>query len=111
MIVIEGEPVVEVITGFGAKGVTAEQVASAACDEAERFLQADVPVGPHLADQLLVPMALASGGSFRTLTPTAHTVTNASVIRRFLDVPIRLEPESAGTHRVTVGQVAAGERS
>ncbi len=53
----------EVVTGFGIKGVSAEKVASDACDEAERYLRSDVPVGTHLADQLLVPMALAGGGT------------------------------------------------
>ena len=104
MIVIEGESSVEIVTGFGIKGVTAEKVASDACDEAEKYLSVNVPVGVHLADQLLIPMALGRGGSFRTLKPTAHTVTNADVIRRFLDVPIALEQESGEVYRVTVGR-------
>jgi RNA 3'-terminal phosphate cyclase (ATP) len=111
MIVIEGEAIVEVITGFGVKGVSAEQVASDACDEAERYLKAEVPVGMHLADQLLIPMALGRGGSFRTLTATPHTLTNADVIRRFLDVSIALEPESREVCRVTVSSGRTGERS
>jgi RNA 3'-terminal phosphate cyclase (ATP) len=102
MIVIEGDSVTEVVTGFGVKGVSAEQVASDACDEAERYIAADVPVGTHLADQLLVPMALAGDGSFRTLRPTAHTVTNAAVIQRFLDVSILIDEEPGDTHRITV---------
>jgi RNA 3'-terminal phosphate cyclase (ATP) len=60
-------------------------------------------VGIHLADQLLIPMALGRGGSFRTLEPTAHTLTNADVIRRFLEIPIRFEQESLDLYRVTVG--------
>src|SRR5215468_8277710 len=55
MIVIESDASVEVVTGFGVKGVSAEDVASAACDEAEKYLRSDVPVGIHLADQLLIP--------------------------------------------------------
>lgn len=102
MIVIEGEPVTEIITGFGVKGVTAEKVASEACDEAERFLAADVPVGIHLADQLLIPMALAGSGSFRTLTPTAHTLTNAGVIQQFMNVSIAIDAESRHVYRITV---------
>ena len=50
-----------------------------------------------------MPMALAGGGTFRTVAPTAHTVTNADVIRRFLDAPIRIDGDGAGAHRVTVG--------
>jgi RNA 3'-terminal phosphate cyclase (ATP) len=103
MIVIESESVCDVITGFGVKGVTAEQVASDACDEAQAHLTAGVPVGIHLADQLLIPMALAGGGTFRTLTPTTHTITNAEVIRRFLNVPIVIEQEHDDIYRVTVG--------
>lgn len=77
--------------------------AADACNEAERYLRAGVPVGIHLADQLLIPMALGGGGSFRTLQPTAHTLTNAEVIRKFLAVPIRLEQEAADVFRATVG--------
>ena len=91
------------MTGFGIKGVSAEQVASDACDEAERYLRSDVPVGSHLADQLLIPMALAGGGSFRTLAPSAHTLSNASVVRRFLDVPIAIDGEGEDVYRITVG--------
>jgi RNA 3'-terminal phosphate cyclase (ATP) len=104
LIVMEGQPVSEVVSGFGMKNVTAERVAAEACDEAERYLIANVPVGPHLADQLLVPMALAGGGEFRTLTPTPHTLTNASVIRRFLDVSIAIETETSEVCRIIVGK-------
>ncbi len=102
MIVIENETATEVVTGFGAKAVSAEKVASNACDEAQAYLTAGVPVGLHLADQLLVPMAIAGGGAFRTLAPTAHTITNISVIRRFLDVAIAVEHERDDVHRVVV---------
>jgi RNA 3'-terminal phosphate cyclase (ATP) len=103
MIVIESEAVIDVITGFGVKGVTSEKVASAACYEAEAYLATDAPVGVYLADQLLIPMALAGAGSYRTLAPSSHTLTNAGVIRRFLDVPIAVAHESGGVYRVTVG--------
>jgi RNA 3'-terminal phosphate cyclase (ATP) len=103
LIELESAGVTEVVTGFGVKGVFAEKVADRACDEAEAYLKADVPVGIHLADQLLVPMALAGGGEFRTLTPSAHTTTNANVIRTFLDVPISIVQEQGDVYRVTVG--------
>ena len=103
LIVIEAESITEIVTGFGIKGVSAETVASDACDEAERYLKTDVPVGSHLADQLLIPMALAGGGSFRTLSPSAHTETDARVIRRFLDVPIAIDAEAEDTFRITIG--------
>jgi len=103
MIEIASASVSEVVTGFGEKGVSAEKVASDACDEAQAYIAAGVPVGIHLADQLLIPMALAGGGTFRTLRPTRHTITNADVIRRFLDVPIAVEAENDGVYRVSIG--------
>ena len=48
-------------------------------------------VGEHLADQLLLPMALARGGSFTTVPPSRHTTTNIEIIRKFLDVEIGAE--------------------
>jgi RNA 3'-terminal phosphate cyclase (ATP) len=53
-------------------------------------LAANVPVGSHLADQLLLPLALAGSGSFRTQTPTQHTTTNVNVIQKFLPVHFAL---------------------
>jgi RNA 3'-terminal phosphate cyclase (ATP) len=103
LIEVASPEVTEVFTGFGRKGVPAETVAGGACDEVEAYLQAGVPVGPHLADQLLLPMALAGGGAFRTLVPTPHTVTNADVIGRFLDVAIGLEADGGKAYRCTVG--------
>ncbi len=108
MIMIDCESVNEVVTGFGVKGVSAEKVASDACNEVQAHLAAGVPVGIHLADQLLIPMAMAGGGTFRSLAPTAHTVTNAEVIRRFLGIPITIEHERDGVYVVSVGSAAEG---
>lgn len=83
----------ELITGFGEKGVRAELVAARACDAAAAYLAANVPVGEHLADQLVLPMALAGGGRFRCAPLSLHATTNIETIGLFLDVPIRVEPE------------------
>ena len=107
MIEIGDGSVTEVVTGFGEKGVSAELVASRTCDEAQQYLEAAVPVGVHLADQLLVPLAVAGGGSFRTLAPSSHTRTNAEVIERFLSVKVTFEPEPAGAFRVSVNGAGA----
>lgn len=82
---------VETFTGIGKAGKPAEEVASEVCEEAESWLEAGVPVGEHLADQLLLPMALGAGGRFRTLEPSGHTRTNIETIRQFLDVRISCE--------------------
>lgn len=103
MIDVESPSLTEVITGFGMKRVTSEQVAARTCDEVRAYVDADVPVGPYLADQLLVPMALAGASSMRTMAPTAHTTTNIEVIRRFLDVPIVVHDEDGVRCRIDVG--------
>ena len=100
---IEAEQVTAVFTSFGERGRPAEEVAKAAVEAAKAWLDANVPVDEHLADQLLLPMALAGGGSFRTTKPSLHTTTNAEIIRRFLPVPIRIDPEREFVWRVTVG--------
>lgn len=91
-----------VVSGFGEKRVRAEEVAARAVEEAERFLAADVPVCEHLADQLLVPLALAGGGSYRTVEPSLHTRTNAEIVQRWLPVEITLHDEGGGAWRVDV---------
>jgi len=88
---IESENVTEVFTGFGERSVAAEAVADQAVITARRYLASDVAVAEHLADQLLLPMALARGGSFTTVPPSRHTTTNIEIIRKFLDVEIRAE--------------------
>src|SRR5262249_6767771 len=59
---VESDQVTEVFTGFGERNVRAEAVAEQAADAARRYIAAGVPVGRQLADQLLVPLALARGG-------------------------------------------------
>lgn len=82
--------VTEIATSFGELGVRAEIVAERAAKDAQRYLDAECPVGEHLADQLLLPFALAGSGRFHTMEPTSHTTTNIEVIREFLDVEIKV---------------------
>lgn len=100
---IESAHVTEVFTGFGEVGVRAEAVAEQAAQEARSYLAADVPVGPHLADQLLLPLALAGGGRFRTVPLTRHATTNIEVIRQFLGRSIDVAPVGDRAVEVTVG--------
>jgi RNA 3'-terminal phosphate cyclase (ATP) len=88
---IRSEHITEVFTGFGERGVRAEHVAGETVREVEEYLAAEVPVGRYLADQLLLPMAQAGGGSFRTLAPTRHATTSVGIIRQFLPVEIAMQ--------------------
>jgi RNA 3'-terminal phosphate cyclase (ATP) len=99
----DGAPLCEVVVGFGEKGTRAEKVAEDACRELSSLLDSGMPVGTHLADQLLLPMALAGGGRFRTVEPSLHTTTNIDVIQRFLDMPIAITAVSGGAE-IVVGR-------
>lgn len=98
------EQVAEVVTSVGRRGVSAEQVAEEAAAEALAWRDSGAPVGVHLADQLLLPMALGAGGRFVTVEPSSHTLTNMAVIRMFLDVPLDAVRLEDGRWLVTVGE-------
>ncbi len=99
---VETEAVTEIFTGFGERGLSAEAVVARTVKEAQAYLASNAPVGPYLADQLLVPLALSGGGSFVTLPPTAHTRTNVAVIEKFLPVEFTLTDLADGRWQVTV---------
>lgn len=99
---VVSEHVTEVFVAFGERGVSAEQVGRKAAAEAAAYLEADVPVGAHLADQLVLPLSLGRGGVFRTLEPTAHTRTQCEVIRAFLDIDVGIEELDERRYEVAV---------
>jgi RNA 3'-terminal phosphate cyclase (ATP) len=99
---IETDALTEVCTAFGEKGRPAERVAEEAAREAQAYLDADVPVGLHLADQLLLPLALGAGGSYVTTQPTNHTLTNIDVIQEFLPTRIDITERTGGTYLIDV---------
>jgi RNA 3'-terminal phosphate cyclase (ATP) len=91
------ENVTEVFIGLGEHGVRAEAVAKKVAGQAQSYIPAKdssgqirTAVGEHLADQLLLPMALFGGGVFTTTDITQHTRTNIDIIKRFLDAEIKL---------------------
>jgi RNA 3'-terminal phosphate cyclase (ATP) len=102
VVTVRAEALTETFTGFGEVGVRAETVAHRLAGEVRGYLHSDAPVGEHLADQLLIPLALAGSGAFRTTAPSLHTRTNADVIARFLPVRVAFEQDgSAHVVRVT----------
>ena len=91
----------ELFTAFGEKGVPAETVALRLAKETLYFHRSGAAVGEHLADQLLLPMALAGAGSFRVVALSSHLQTNIEVIQKFLPVEFTVLTE-AGVHRVAL---------
>ena len=71
-------------TAYGRKGLPAERVAQAACRDLLAYHRSGAPVDMHLADQLILPLALADGPSrFTTCRVTSHLRTNIWVVERF----------------------------
>jgi RNA 3'-terminal phosphate cyclase (ATP) len=91
---VECANVTEVFTGFGERNVRAEIVADRVVTETRQYLAANVGAGQHLADQLLVPMALMRGGTFTTLPLSRHSETNIDTIAKFISAKIRVCTEN-----------------
>jgi RNA 3'-terminal phosphate cyclase (ATP) len=91
----------ELFCGFGRLGASAESVATEAVKEARTYIASEAAVGEHLADQLLLPFALAGGGAFTASKLNRHARTNMDVVSTFL--PVRFETrEESGYTKVEV---------
>ncbi len=98
---LTSQHVTEVFTGFGERGVSAKAVANSVVKEAREYLAAEVVAGEYLADQLLLPFALAGGGAFTTLPLSKHSTTNIEVIQKFLEV--KFEVTTLSNRAVQIG--------
>jgi RNA 3'-terminal phosphate cyclase (ATP) len=96
----EFEQVTEIVTGFGKLGVSAESLAKNAAQRMAGYLASPAFAGPYLADQLLLPFALAGGGAFTTVKPSQHARTAADVIALFTGQRFRFEQQENGAHLV-----------
>jgi len=104
---IAHETITEMFTGFGERGVSSEAVAAGVVDEVRAYLAIGAPVGPHLADQLLLPLALAGGGAFVTGGLSEHTRTNIAVIEKFLAIKIGVEKIDETRWRLSVAPLGS----
>ncbi|MFZ5676231.1 MAG: RNA 3'-terminal phosphate cyclase [Pseudomonadota bacterium] len=99
---IRHEHAVDIFSAHGAFGVSSEEVAAKVARQVEKYIASEAAVGPHLADQLLLPLALAGGGRFSTLRPTPHTRSNITVIEKFLPVEIAIGDTPSGARLIEV---------
>lgn len=100
-----GPELTEVFTGFGERGISAEQVAARVAGQWRQYQRSGAAVGPYLGDQLMLPLALGAGGHYTTSELTGHARSNAEIIQRFLPVQIHFE-EVASCWRVAVQPLA-----
>jgi RNA 3'-terminal phosphate cyclase (ATP) len=100
---VRSENITEIFTGFGERGVKAETVATSVVNETREYLASNAAIGVHLADQLMLPFALANSGSYTTLPLSLHSKTNLEVIRLFLDTKIRVEENNDSCVKISFG--------
>jgi RNA 3'-phosphate cyclase len=93
-ILAEFEQVRAGFSSLGAIGKRAEQVADEAVEGFLKFLQGQGALDPHLADQVVLCMALAEGESAVTVSEvTDHLRTNIWVIEQFVPVKFNLKQD------------------
>ena len=101
MATLSYENVSELFTQFGEKGVSSDSVANALVKEVRAYESSTAALGPHLADQWALPLALAVSrrgdeGTYTCTELTEHATTNFSVIERFLPVRFAAEAIAGG---------------
>ncbi|MHC1597806.1 MAG: RNA 3'-terminal phosphate cyclase [Methermicoccaceae archaeon] len=80
---------------LGERGLPAERVGKTAAHMLLDELASGSGVDVHLADQLVLYMALAGGGECTLREITDHTRTNVWTVRRFMDVECTVHREGA----------------
>ncbi|HEX9899816.1 MAG TPA: RNA 3'-terminal phosphate cyclase [Candidatus Methylomirabilis sp.] len=112
-------------SALGERGKPAQRVADEAVDALFDFLKAEAACDPHLADQLILPMALAPGTSrLTTSRVTRHLLSTVQLAQQLLGCPVQVGGEEGSPGQVTIegaggsarplrserGQLAAGSQ-
>lgn len=99
----EFEKVLAGFTALGERGKPAERVAEEAVQGLLEFLASVGALDEHLADQTVLPLALAEGTSrFTTTAVTRHLLTNAWVVNRFFPGSVRVEGDEGHPGMCTI---------
>jgi RNA 3'-terminal phosphate cyclase (ATP) len=89
--------------GLGAIGKRAEKVADEACEGLRRFLETKGVIDEHFADQIILPLSLATDTSrFTTPKITQHLLTNAEVIKLFSTAKIDINGNTGEDGEVVI---------
>jgi len=98
------------VAGFstlGARGKPAERVAQEAVRDLRAWLSSGATLDPHLADQVILPLALSGQpAAFTTSAVTQHLLTNAWAVEQFLPVRIVVEGTLGQPGRVQIHESA-----
>jgi RNA 3'-terminal phosphate cyclase (ATP) len=102
-LVAEFENVRAGFTSLGKKGKPAEMVAEEACEDFLQYYGSGAALDRHLADQLVIPLALAKGqSSFATSWVTQHLLTNIWIAQRVLGREVEVEGEEGKRGKVRI---------
>jgi RNA 3'-terminal phosphate cyclase (ATP) len=87
----------EVFCQLGERSLAAEQVAKRLVEEVRAYQRSAGALGPHLADQWMLPLALAvwrsgQAASYTCSEVTQHTATNAQTVALGLPVRVQITP-------------------
>ena len=104
-LILNTQPVPTMFFALGERGKPAERVADEAVAQVMHFQEAEtLAMDEHSADQILLPLATAEGSSqFPVSTITSHLLTNAAVIRQFVEREIQIEGNEGEPGLVRMG--------
>ena len=100
---LEHAHITEVFCQLGERSLSAEQVAKRLVDEVRAYQRSAGALGPHLADQWMLPLALGvwrsgQAASYTCSEVTQHTATNAQTIALGLPVRVQITPAERAMH-------------
>lgn len=103
-VVVASEQHTQVISALGEVKKSSEQVGAELAREVKAYLASQAVADEHLADQLLLPLALGKGGEFTAQVISEHTRTQAEMIQRFIDCEIEfiVQPDGCTLIRLSV---------
>lgn len=102
MLGVRHENVTEISSSVAQVARSAESVADTAAKGLQTYLTSTAPVSIHLADQLLIPLALAGCGKFATFALSKHTQSNMALIPQFLEVRFDVADRGRGVKEISV---------
>jgi len=91
-------------TDVGERGKPSEDVAVTASNHFLAYMEREGALDEHMSDQILIPLALVPQGNsvYTTSHVSQHLLTNADIIRKFLDVTVEIDGEENSEGKITV---------
>lgn len=90
-------------SGLGSRNEDPDRMVDATVDELVEFARSEGACDPHLADQLVVPLALAAETSrLTTLRVTSHLGTAIALVQQMLGCPAQVRGEIGAPGSITI---------